>query len=256
MRMALLLSFVFMPALSLAQPPPAKPAAQPRASRATTARTAMVITVTDPTGATLPGIEVEALGVADRNGDTDDSGQVRFANLRAGSYRLRFSGDDVITFEREVAVRAGQTAEVDVTLNPSSEDAPEDEPEPPAEQPAAPAAQGPPGKPITLSILTLLDTELIRREPRKETVLGCTGSARSTMIQINEEQPERLYETAEAIYYVIGGEGSLRLNGRESGITTSQFIQVPRGTSHAFVRKGRRPLIMLAMVSGEPCSAE
>ena len=216
----------------------------------------MVITVTDPSGATLPGIQVEALGVADRSGATDDSGSLRFANLRAGTYRLRFSGGEVITFEREVIVRAGQTADVDVTLNPAVEGAvskPEPEPDQPA--PAAPAAVGPAGEPTTQSILTLLEKQLIRREPRKETALGCSGNARSTMIQINEQQPERLYETSEAIYYVIGGEGTLRLSGRESAISTSDYIQVPRGLSHAFIRKGKRPLILLAFLSGEPCSA-
>jgi mannose-6-phosphate isomerase-like protein (cupin superfamily) len=220
----------------------------------------MVITVTDPKGATLPGVQVEALGVADRAGETDESGSIRFANMKAGTYRLRFSGTGVIAFEREVAVRAGQTADVDVTLNPATEDAGTQTAAapPPAQaaQPAPAASLGPPGEPKTMSILTLLEKELIRREPRKETPLGCSGNARSTMIQINEEQPERLYDTSEAVYYVIGGEGTLRLAGRESAITTSDFVQVPRGTSHAFLRKGRRPLILFAVLSGEPCSAE
>jgi mannose-6-phosphate isomerase-like protein (cupin superfamily) len=258
MHIALLLSLLFIPVLSPAQtpPPPEKPATQPRAPRAAS-RTAMVITVTDPKGATLPGVQVEATGNADRSGETDASGQLRFANLRAGTYRMRFSGNGVITFEREVAIRAGQTAEVDVTLNPAPEDSgSEPAPAAPAAEPAvAAAAVGPPGEPKTQSILTLLEKELIRREPRKETPLGCSGNARTTMIQINEQQPERLYDTTEAIYYVIGGEGTLRLSGRESAITTSDYIQVPRGTSHAFVRKGKRPLIVLSVLSGEPCPA-
>ncbi len=251
----LLFSLVFIPTVSLAQTsaPPAA-AAQPRTAKPAS-RTAIVITVTDPNGATLSGVRVEALGVADRSGETDDNGSLRFANLRAGTYRLRFSGNEVISFEREVIVRAGQTTEVDVTLNPAPEGSePVAAAEP--EQAAAPAADlGPPGEPKTESILTLLEKQLIRREPRKETPLGCSGNARSTLIQINEQQPERLYEASEAIYYVIGGEGTLRLSGRESAITTSDYIQVPRGTAHAFMRKGKRPLIILAFLSGEPCSA-
>lgn len=252
----LLLSLVFIPFVSLAQTPPTAGAGtQPRTAKPA-GRTAMVITVTDPAGATLPGIQVEVLGVADRRGETDESGTLRFAGLRAGTYRLRFTGGEVIPFEREVIVRAGQTADVDVTLNPAPEAAESDaEPEPDQPAPAASAAVGPPGEAKTESILTLLEKQLIRREPRKETPLGCSGNARSTMIQINEQQPERLYDTTEAIYYVIGGEGTLRLSGRESPITTSDFIQVPRGTPHAFIRKGKRPLIILAFLSGEPCSA-
>ena len=219
----------------------------------------MVITVTDPSGATVPDVHVEVLGVADRSGDTDTSGSLRFANIKAGSYRVRFSGDGYITYEREVAVRTGQTTDVDVTLNPAPENtesaAPEAEPvnaQPSAQAPTV----GPPGEPKTQSILTLLEKELIRREPRKETPLGCSGNARSTMIQINEQQPERLYDTSESMYYVIGGEGTMRLNGRETAVVTSDFIQVPRGMSHAFVRKGKRPLILLAFLSGEPCQPQ
>jgi mannose-6-phosphate isomerase-like protein (cupin superfamily) len=255
MRIVLLLSLIFIPLSSLAQSPqPSPPPAQARAPRQA-ARTAMVITVTDPGGATLPGIQVEVLGVAERRGETDDSGSLRFANMKAGTYRLRFSGTGVIAFEREVVVRSGQTADVDVTLNPAPEDT-ESPPAPESAQPPPAAAEvGPRGEAKTQSILTLLEKDLIRREPRKETPLGCSGNARSTMIQINEQQPERLYDTLEAVYYVIGGEGTLRLDGRESPIATSDYIQIPRGTSHAFIRKGKRPLILIAFVSGEPCSA-
>jgi mannose-6-phosphate isomerase-like protein (cupin superfamily) len=249
-----------MPALHVEtaaqQTKPAQPAPAPqRTTRAPIAsRTAMALTVTDPTGATLSGIHVEALGAADRSGDTDDSGTLRFANMKAGTYRVRFSGDGFITFEREIVVRTGQVIDVDVTLNPDHR-APEPEHEPQQQPPPAAAPPvGPAGEPKQTSILTLLEREIIRREPRKETALGCSGNARSTMIQINEQQPERLYENAEAIYYVIGGDGTVRLNGRESPISTSDYIQVPRGTSHAFVRKGKRPLIILAFLSGEPCS--
>ena len=255
MRTVLLLSlFCIHAPCSAHGQTPANPAAQPRSRAA--ARTAMMITVTDPTGATLPGIHVELSGDAERSGDTDGSGSLRFANLRAGTYRVRFTGPGVIAFEREVSVRGGQTADVDVTLNPAPEESePEAETAPPAPAAASPAV-GPPGEVKTESILTLLEKELIRREPRKETVLGCSGNARSTLVQINEQQPERLYDGAEAIYYVIGGEGTVRLNGRETAVTTSDYIQVPRGTSHAFVRKGKRPLLVLAVLSGEPCRTQ
>ena len=234
-------------------PPPAAPAApRPRAP----ARTALVVTVTDSTGATLPGIHVEVLGAANRSGDTNESGTLRFANMRAGTYRIRFSGDAVVSFEREVVVRAGQTADVDVTLNRAPA-APEPEPAAPAAAPApAPAsapAVGPKGEQKLVSILDLLEKEFIGRQPRRETLLGCSGNARAMMVQLNEQQPERLYDTAEALYYVLGGEGTIRLDGRESALVTGHFALVPRGTSHGFIRKGRRPLILLAIVSGEAC---
>jgi mannose-6-phosphate isomerase-like protein (cupin superfamily) len=267
MRIVLLLSLVAVPAHLAAQTPPPAPTTppptttptQPRAPRPATrpaqatSRTALVVTATDPSGATLPGVRVEVLGAADRTGETDSSGTLRFANMRPGTYRVRFSGPTIITFEREAVVRAGQTADLDVTLYPAPEEAPQ-EPEPAPEQPAPVAApQGPAGEPKLLSILELLEKEFIGRQPRKETLLGCSGNLRSTMIQLNEPQPERLYENAESTYYVLGGEGAIRLNGRESALVTGSFALVPRGTSHAFIRKGRRPLILLSTLSGEAC---
>jgi len=76
------------------------------------------------------------------------------------------------------------------------------------------------------------------------------------MIQVNEPLPERLYESAESFYYVLGGEGTLRLNGRDSMLATGHFAMIPRGASHAFTRRGRRPLILLAILSGEPCDSD
>jgi len=214
----------------------------------------VVITVTSPEGATLPGIQVDLLGAAERHGETDTSGQLRLTNVRAGTYRARFSGPGVIMFEREVIVRAGQLSEIDVTLNHAPEEPEAPEPAPQQQpQAAPPKAQGPPGEPKLLSILDLLEKDFIGRLPRKETFLACSVDLRAMMIQLNESQPERLYENAESAYYVLGGEGSVRLNGRESALVTGSFTMVPRGISHAFIRKGRRPLILLSVLSGEAC---
>jgi mannose-6-phosphate isomerase-like protein (cupin superfamily) len=104
-----------------------------------------------------------------------------------------------------------------------------------------------------VSILDLLEKDFVGRQPRKETLLGCSVNLRSMMIQLNESLPERLYEGAEAAYYVLGGEGTMRLNGRESSIVTGSFALIPRGTSHGFARRGKRPLILLSLLGGEPC---
>lgn len=238
-------------------PVPAQP--RPAAPRPP-ARTTVMITVTDPKGATLPGIHVVASGPADREGDTDESGNLRLANVRPGTYRARFSGGKVITFEREIVARAGQTTDVDVMLNlapaPPPPVAAAPPPPPPAQPPPVSPTVGPPGQPRIVSILDLLDSEFIGRTPRRETPLGCSGNALARMIQLNDALPERLYEHAESLYYVLGGEGSLRLNGRDLLLATGHFAMIPRGTSHAFTRRGRRPLILLSVLSGEPCESE
>jgi mannose-6-phosphate isomerase-like protein (cupin superfamily) len=215
----------------------------------------MAITVTDPRGGTLRDIHVEVLGGSDRNGETDGSGQINFTGMQAGTYRVRFSGDEVISFEKEIVVRAGQVADVDITLNAAPKP-PEPPPPPPPPAPAPPPAAvvGPAGQPQTLSIVDLAERELINNStPRRETLVSCSGNTRTMLVQLTQDQPQRLYESAEVAYYVVAGEGAVRLNGRDTAIAAGSYVSLPRGTAHSLARRGRRPLIVLATLSGEPC---
>ena len=147
--------------------------------------------------------------------------------------------------------------DVDVSLNPA--------PEPPAApatppQPApAPADDdervGPKGQPQTIAIPDWLEKEFVGREARRETILACSGNERTTMIQLNEPMPQRLYEDADIVYYVVAGEGSVTLDGRSSRVPVNALISVPRGTAHSFERRGNRPLMLLAVLGGEPCES-
>jgi len=213
----------------------------------------MAITVTTPQGATIGGVQVSMMGLTERNGETDGSGQLNFPGLQAGTYRVRFTGEQVTTFEKEVVVRAGLVADVDVSLNPA--------PEPkvitvtaPA-PPPSPAATltGPKGEFVSHAIADVLEKEYLRNQPRRETLLSCSGLERTAMIQLRDPLPERLYETADAIYYVIGGEGTITINGRDTRVGLNGFVSVPRGTLHAFKRRGERLLVLLSVLSGEPC---
>ena len=127
------------PATEPATPSSPKPAQAPPAARrppAPPARGGLAITVTNPLGATLAGVRVEIVGASDRDAETNPSGQINFPGLQPGTYRLRFRGEEVITFEKEVAVRAGQVADVDVTLYPAPPPPPP--PPPPAPPPLPP----------------------------------------------------------------------------------------------------------------------
>ena len=73
------------------------------------------------------------------------------------------------------------------------------------------------------------------------------------MVQLNQDQAERLYDAADVTYYVIAGEGTAKMNGRDSTLVAGSFVSVSRGTPHSLARRGRRPLIMLTTVSGTPC---
>jgi hypothetical protein len=233
--------------------PPTGTAAPRRTPAPANARSGMAITATSPQGATLSGVRVELMGPTERGADTDGSGQINFPGLLAGTYRLRFSGERVTTFEREVVVRTGQVTPVDVSLNPAPEPRVIAAPAPaPAPSPTT-APLGPKGQPLTVAIVDVLEKEFVGRQPRRESLLSCSGNERATMIQLNEPMPERLYETADAVYYVLGGEGSIQMNGRETRLATNGFASVPHGTSHTFSRRGNRSLVLLAVLSGEPC---
>lgn len=237
----------------VAQTPPVR-----RAPAATAARAGMAITVTDPGGTTLSGITVSILGATDRSGESNASGQANFPGLQAGTYRLRFSGESVIAFEKEVTLRAGQVLAVDVTLNPAPKPAPLPAAAPaPAPPPAAAPAPaiGPVGEVRTVTVVDLIEKEFVGKQPRRESLLSCSANLRTTTIQINDPLPERLYANADAAYYVIAGEGTSKIDGRESRLSTSGFVSVPRGVSHSFARRGSRPLILLMVLGGEPCDA-
>ena len=213
------------------------------------------MTVTDSQGTAIPGVRVEVIGITERSGSTNALGQINFTAMQAGTYRVRFSGDEVITFEREVVVRAGQVADVDVTLSPAPPPPPPPPPPPAPPAPAAPAAPavGPPGKPLALSVVDLIEKEYVGNQPRRESLLSCSGNTRTTLVQLNQDQAERLYDTAEATYYVVGGEGALRIDGKDVQFPTTGFVSVPRGTAHSILRRGRRPLILIATLSGTQC---
>lgn len=214
----------------------------------------MAITVTSPTGTTLQGVHVEVLGTSDRAGDTNASGQLSLTAMQPGVYRVRFSGTEVLTFEKEVTLRAGAIADLDVTLSPAPPPPP---PAPtPAPEPVAPPPPpvGPAGEPRALSIVDLIERELIGGgQPRKDSLVACSGNTRSTLVQLNQDQPERIYDSAEVIYYVVAGEGTVKMNGRDSALVAGSFVSVPRNTPHSLARRGRRPLIVVATVSGTPC---
>jgi mannose-6-phosphate isomerase-like protein (cupin superfamily) len=283
MRHALLFSFIaalaFTPAQTAAQapaapagratqapakPPQPQPQAQPQqkppapaprraAQPAAAGRAGIAILVTDPRGVTIGDVAVELTGSATRSGTTNASGQINFTGLQAGTFRILFTGEDVIAFEREVTLKSGATLQLDVTLKPAP---------PPREiikevaapPPPAPNQEvGPAGQPQVMSLVDLAEKELERKQPRRESLVSCSGNTRATLLQLNQDQPDRLYDEAESLFYVVAGEGFLRIDGKETRLNAGGFASVPRATSFTLGRRGRNPLILLSVLSGEPC---
>jgi Carboxypeptidase regulatory-like domain/Cupin domain len=266
--LAALLSLLLCPAMVLAQTPPAPtPQTPPKPSApgpttpqktpppaAPTASVTVIVTVTDGVGSPLPDVTVTADGPLNRSGTTDSGGTLRIQGMRVGTYRMRFDAEEYISFEKEITTRAGQrTLDVAVTLTP----APKVEPPPPPPAPPPSEPELPPsGEPKSMVLTDWLERNFINnREPQKESLIGCSGVGQALVWQIREPWTGRQHSGAEGMLYVIGGEGTLRLGEKDVPISAGSFAVVPRGTSYGFTRRGRNPLIVLAVLAGAPCAA-
>ncbi len=242
-------------------PNPTTQAPKPRPSGSAT--TTALLFITDTGGRPLEDVSISVIGPVDREATSPASGPTRIQGLRAGTYRVRFEKEGFITFEKEITWRAGTAQpELSVTLNP----APNAPPPPVAAPPPAPAPVKadpvapklpPPGTPKTLSLIDYIEQNLIStREPQKENLVGCSGVGQALVWQIREPWTGRQHQSADGTIYVIAGEGTLRLGDRDVNVTNGSFAVVPRGTSYGFTRRGRNPLIVLAVLSGAPCAAD
>jgi mannose-6-phosphate isomerase-like protein (cupin superfamily) len=265
MVIALLLSLLMAQAATPAKPaapqpqPTTAPKPAPAQPRTTTARqpaptavAGMAITATDGQGMPFEDVTVEMSGLASNSGKTNAAGQINFPGLRAGTYRLRFSGEAITPFEREVTLKAGAIEKIAVTLTPAPPP-----PKPVVAAPVAPApppkpAAGPVGEPQVGSLTKLADRERNTKE-RREILLSCSGNTRNMLLVLTGEQPQRIYDSAESTYYVISGQGAAIVGTLQSVISEGSFLTVPRGKSFTLARQGNRPLTMLWMLSGEPC---
>jgi len=94
------------------------------------------------------------------------------------------------------------------------------------------------------------------RETHKEDLVGCSGLGQAMVWQVRETWADRRHDSADAMLYVIGGDGSLRLGDRTVSLGAGSFAVVPRGTDYGFTRRGRNPLIVLAFLAGAPCAVD
>src|SRR5262245_39723299 len=123
-------------------PPPAQtPAPQtPRpAARPRPVNTQVI--VRDVSGSPLAGAKVTMSGPASQEVSTDANGTASLGVLKDGTYHFQFEREGFVTLERDVAVRAGQPAEIYAALRLAPVVPPPPPPEPPpAPPPPAPSA--------------------------------------------------------------------------------------------------------------------
>jgi mannose-6-phosphate isomerase-like protein (cupin superfamily) len=210
--------------------------------------------VTALDGKTLPDVLVKASGPVDREGQTDPSGLVNFQNMSPGTYRVRFEHDEFVTFEKEVSLAAGKPLRVNAALSAAPPPPPPPTPEPVAPSPVA----VPDGtyQPSSVAILELLDKNFIGTAPSKRSPLGCTASSTSTFVQTRESSGEHVHSDTDEILYVLSGEATHRIGGKEQAVAAHTFLVIPRGIPHSLTRKGRNPLTMVSIMSGQPCQAD
>lgn len=248
--------------LTWLQAAPAQPAPQPPRPRTTApaqpASTAVNITVTDSVGAVLEGVTVSLIGNVDRQGQTSAEGRVRLLTVPAGTHRVRFAREGFHTFERELIWRAGQPAPtLTVTLN-AAPPPPPPPPPPPAPEPVKKPelTLPPPSTPKTMALPDYIERNFIpSREGHKENLIGCSGVGQSVVWQVRQPWLDRSHPSADAMLYVIGGEGTLNLDNRDSPLSAGTFAVVPRGIEYGFTPRGRNPLIVLGFLAGAPCAA-
>ena len=240
-----------------ATPAPVTQAPRPRPSGSAT--TTAMLFITDGTGRPIENVTVNVMGPIDREVRSPASGATRVEGLRAGTYRVRFTHDRFITFEKEIVWRAGTAPpEMAITLNVAPERPA------PSQPPAVTVVQAPPttklpspGMAKSMSLPDFIEKNFITaREPQKENLIGCSGVGQALLWQIREPWTGRQHDGADGMVYIVGGDGRLKLGEREVTISAGAFAVVPRGTSYSLSRSGRNPLIVLAVLAGAPCAAE
>jgi mannose-6-phosphate isomerase-like protein (cupin superfamily) len=108
-----------------------------------------------------------------------------------------------------------------------------------------------------MSLPDLIEKNFIPgREGHKENMVGCSGVGQAVLWQVRDPWEGRQHTSADGMLYVIGGEGAIRIDGREVSVTAGSFAVVPRGTTYGFTRRGRNPLIVLAVLAGAPCAVD
>jgi mannose-6-phosphate isomerase-like protein (cupin superfamily) len=244
-----------------AQTPPAAPPTttpKPAAPRAAAATRPSILTiqVTDTLGAPLGDTEVTTTGPVAREGLTAADGSLRLANMRAGSYRVRFAREGSITLEREVIMRAGEPLTIDVSLSPAPVIPKAPEPVKPAPEPVT-MGLPPPGDPKITPVPLFLEKNFIgSREGRKDSPLGCTPTGTATLHQIREAWLNHTHDDADEWIYVVAGEGALRIGTAiDQRIQAGTFSLVPHATPHALLPQGRNPLIVISVLSGPACKS-
>jgi len=168
------------------QTPP--PATHPPARRhAAASAVTVTFTVSEPGGAPIGGVKVtSSMEGSDKDTMTTAGGIARFLSVKPGDYRVRFDRDNYVSLERDIVVK-GTALDIPITLTPAPAAA-----APQAPAPSAPVSAAPAGDARALSIVDFLESNRLNgHDPVRNDQLGCTASAKTSLIQVRDEMPEK-----------------------------------------------------------------
>ena len=200
----------------------------------------MAITVTDGKGTPFGDVSVELTAApriagAERRTRRDNS---VFRDCVPARIDLRFSGEGVTAFEREVTLKAGEIAKLPITLRGARRHQRRRR----RRRAGANAAAGSGGRSGGTTAARIADeagrpAERNTKE-RREVLLSCSGNTRNMLLVLTDQQPTRNYEGAESTFYVISGQGAATVGKLESVISAGSFVAVPRSTPFSLARQG------------------
>jgi mannose-6-phosphate isomerase-like protein (cupin superfamily) len=123
---------------------------------------------------------------------------------------------------------------------------------PPPPPPAAPPPSD--AKPVILDMPAFIEKNYVGRAAGKTTPLGCSTGGSSTLVQINDAIATHAHDDADEFLYVIAGEGMANLGDRHEKLEGGVYLLIPRGLAHGFTAGPKKPLVMIAIRAGGPCS--
>jgi len=88
-----------------------------------------------------------------------------------------------------------------------------------------------------LSIVDLAEKQLSGTSRDVETLVACSGNTRTTLVVLNQDQAERLYDSAETEYYVLPGRAPFASWSRDAARRRQLHLD-PRNTGHSILRRG------------------
>ena len=218
-----------------------------------TARLTLTVMVTALDGRTIPDTMVKAIGPVDGEASSDPSGLVTLNILSPGTYRVRFEHPAFITLEKEISIAAGKPLRASATLSAAPPPPPPPKVEaPPTPPPPTPAPAGS-YSPNAVDIPDLFEKNFIGSAAIKRSPIGCTASSTSTLVQLRDPVADHAHADADELIYIVAGEGTHKIGGKEQSLSGGVFTIIPRGTTHSLTRRGRQPLVIISTLSGPPC---